>query len=352
VKTILIENKQGKVKLNESVTKESITRMVEEIGRLFGAKAAAEGADFGTIMNLAENAVDVLEIEINSPGGSVFDGYTIYQEIKSLQDRGVVVNATVTGMAASMATVICCACNNVSIVPHGQWMIHEASNVVAGNAETLRKQADLLDSVSGNIAEIYSRKTGKDIEDIRAMMKKETWMNAAQAKELGFVDSIVGEKQEEAKAVFDTESKGMTGILAKLFPGNEHAEQIEAQLHELDSLRADLTAAQGRIEELVNLEVEKAAIAGELAEVKESVEAKDAKIAELEAAAVSVEDRAKVLASELLAQTGHPAPVAVEENGETKSILAQFNELKGAEATEFFRANKKEIQAAQRNLSK
>ena len=59
---IIIENKGGKVKLNEQVTQDSIKRMIDEIGRLFGAKASASGADFGEIMNAAENAVDVLEI--------------------------------------------------------------------------------------------------------------------------------------------------------------------------------------------------------------------------------------------------------------------------------------------------
>lgn len=113
MKTIEIENKQGKVRLNETVTPDSIGRMIEEIGRLFGAKAAADGADFGMIMNAAENAVDVLDIEINSPGGSVFDGYTIYNEIGSLRSRGVVVNARITGMCASMASVIAMACDKV-----------------------------------------------------------------------------------------------------------------------------------------------------------------------------------------------------------------------------------------------
>ena len=169
---IQIENKGGKVKLNEQVTQDSIKRMIDEIGRLFGAKAVAEGADFGEIMNSAENAVDVLELEINSPGGSVFDGYTIYQEIKSLRDRGVTVNATITGMAASMASVICMACDKISMVKHGRMMIHDASSMTQGNAEQLRKTADLLDGISENIAEIYADKTGMDKEEIREISKK------------------------------------------------------------------------------------------------------------------------------------------------------------------------------------
>jgi len=55
MKTIQVENKQGKVKLNEVVTRESIGRMIDEISKLFGAKAVADGADFGEIMNVAEN---------------------------------------------------------------------------------------------------------------------------------------------------------------------------------------------------------------------------------------------------------------------------------------------------------
>jgi microsomal dipeptidase-like Zn-dependent dipeptidase len=69
---ITIENKGGKVKLNEQVTQDSIKRMIDEIGKLFGAKAVAEGADFGEITNCAENAVDVLDIEINSAQAAAF----------------------------------------------------------------------------------------------------------------------------------------------------------------------------------------------------------------------------------------------------------------------------------------
>ena len=102
---IEITNKSGKIRLNDVVVKPVIDQLIDEIGKLFGAKAVADGADFGEITNCAENAIDTLEIEINSPGGSIFDGYTIYNEIRSLRDRGVEVTATIIGMAASMASV-------------------------------------------------------------------------------------------------------------------------------------------------------------------------------------------------------------------------------------------------------
>ena len=133
---------------------------------------------------LADDTVGQILIDIDSPGGSVFDGYTMFREIQSLRDRGVVVTATITGMAASMASVICMACDSIRMVPHGRMMIHDASNGAYGNAEAMRKMADLLDGISGDIAAIYADRTGKTVDAVRAMMKKETWMNAKDAKSL------------------------------------------------------------------------------------------------------------------------------------------------------------------------
>jgi ClpP class serine protease len=101
--TILtIENKAGKVRLNESINPDSMTRLIDEIGLVFGAKAAANGADFGEITNCIENAADSLELEIHSPGGSVLDGYKLYHALLELRGRGVFVTATINSLAASM----------------------------------------------------------------------------------------------------------------------------------------------------------------------------------------------------------------------------------------------------------
>jgi len=352
MKFLEIENKTGKVKLNEVVTRESIGKMIDEIGKLFGATASASGADFGEIMNAAENAVDVLEIEINSPGGSVFDGYTIYQEIQSLKDRGVVVNATITGMAASMASVICMACNKVSIVAHGRMMIHDASSGFSGNAEQMRKQADLLDGISADIANIYSSRTGKEVDEIRAMMKKETWMDAKATVENGFADEIVK---------FDKQEKNMTkGILSRLFPDNDQVSQIEAQIIENDAIRAELVSAQERISELES-SIENHAIVSsnlveakaKISEIEASIREKDLEIETLKAEVKAIDEKASVKASELLAQSGHPQTVDLnDDSGSCKSLMDQFNELKGADATRFYNKHRKELLAEQNKLNK
>jgi ATP-dependent Clp endopeptidase proteolytic subunit ClpP len=351
---ITIENKGGKVKLNEQVTQDSIKRMIDEIGRLFGAKAVAEGADFGEIMNSAENAVDVLELEINSPGGSVFDGYTIYQEIKSLRDRGVVVNATITGMAASMASVICMACDKVSMVKHGRMMIHDASSGTHGNAEQLRKTADLLDGISENIAEIYAEKTGMDKEEIRAMMKRETWMNAKESIANGFVDEIIGEqvdiRQEKA------ESSHMSFLNRLTNPSSEESiERIAALEADLSAqaaeFQAKLDAAELALQEAAEITAENI----ELRIKADLVPALEAKIAEMEEIAIITAEKIDTAAAQKLASMGHGEPLDLGTvsvtNQETLSILEVFKELKGEEATRFYEANRKAILAEQSQIN-
>jgi ATP-dependent Clp endopeptidase proteolytic subunit ClpP len=332
MKTIEIDNKSGKVKLNEVVTRESIGKMIDEIGKLFGATASASGADFGEIMNAAENAVDVLEIEINSPGGSVFDGYTIYQEIQSLKDRGVVVNATITGMAASMASVICMACNKVSIVPHGRMMIHDASNTVQGNADQLRKTADLLDSISADIANIYATRTGKEVSEIRAMMKKETWMNAEATVENGFADEVLNYNKKDAKAeAFDIETQkpenNRMNILSKLFPNNDQVAQIEAQLEENDNLRNENADLQAKLETLKDLDqtvIENKVVIENLNTENETIKAQleeaKAKIEELENAVP------KAVVQELAA-IGQDKAIDLTGDTESKDLYAQYRDL-------------------------
>jgi ATP-dependent Clp endopeptidase proteolytic subunit ClpP len=340
---IEIENKSGKIKLNESITQDSIKRAIDEIGRLFGASAVANGADFGAIMNCAENAVDVLDIEINSPGGSVFDGYTIYQEIKSLRDRGVVVNATITGMAASMASVICMACNNVAMVKHGRMMIHEVSKGTQGSADEHRKAADLLDSMSNEIADIYANKTGQPPEKMRKMMKVETWMGAKDALEMKFIDEIVDNRAIESKP------KGMS-LLSKLFPGNDEVSKLEASILELDNVRAELTATEQERDTLkseVSSHVETIsahlATIGALKEQITTLEATAARVPELESAVTSAQASASIVATEMLASIGQPEPLAIEQSEPPVDHAAIFATLTGQSRTEYYAKHGAEI---------
>jgi len=341
---IQTENKAGKVKLTDAIMPWSVEKLTEDIGKLFGAKAAAEGADFGAITNYAENAVDTLEIEINSPGGSIFDGYNIYNEILSLRERGVVVTATVTGMAASMASVICMACDVVRMVPHGKMMIHEASQGVRGNAGELRKAADLLDGLSSDIAQIYANRTGKSLEEMRTMMKVETWMTAKQAVDLGFANEVFDIRGVKPKAE-------VMSILSKLFPGNDEVSKLEASFAENDSLRNDLTAAQARITELTGLVEANASLQSEVSALTTAKADLDAALvtasAELAAKDLEIEAAkasAGQLATQTLASMGQPEPLNIEgdEKPSTKELSREaFNALAPSARLAFVKAGGK-----------
>jgi ATP-dependent Clp endopeptidase proteolytic subunit ClpP len=341
---IQIENKGGKVKLNEAVTGDSIKRMIDEIGRLFGAKASAEGADFGEIMNSAENAVDVLEIEINSPGGNVFDGYTIYQEIKSLRDRGVTVNATITGMAASMASVICMACDKISMVKHGRMMIHDASSGAVGNAASLRKTADLLEAISEDIAVIYSDRNGMDKEEVREMMMRETWMNAREALANGFVDEVLGQVDiRQASA----ESSHMSFLNRLTNPSSEESiERIAALEADISAQAAEfqskLDAAELALQEAAEITAQNI----ELRIKAELVPVLEAKITELESASAINAEKIDTAAAQKLAAMGHGEPLNLGTNAiQPKNHLETFQSLTGKERSEYYAANSAEIRS-------
>jgi ATP-dependent protease ClpP protease subunit len=338
---IQINNKAGKVSLKDVVIAPVMERLIDEMGRIFGAKAAAQGADFGAIMNCTENAVDELEIEIHSPGGSVLDGYTLYHEINKLRARGVYVTATINSLAASMASVIAMAADKIRMVEGGQMMIHEVSKGTQGNAEEHAKAARLLDEMSNDIAKIYANRTGKSPEETREMMRQETWMGAEKALAEKFIDEIFDIRATNPKP------KGMS-FLSRMFPGNDEAAKIEASILELDNVRASLDAVSqerdalksevsghvetisshlatiGTLNERIStLETEATASAA-------TITASASKITELESAVTAAQASASTVATEMLASIGQPEPLEIDPGAtatENKMTLSAFNQM-------------------------
>tara|TARA_R110002012_G_scaffold276822_1_gene463897 strand:+ start:2807 stop:3817 length:1011 start_codon:yes stop_codon:yes gene_type:complete len=128
-----------------------------------------------------------LNIHINCVGGDVFDGMAIYNIIKKRTAR---TTAYIEGIAASMGSVIALAADNVVMAENSLFMIHNAWGGAMGEAKEMKKTAKLLDKISGEIADIYVKKTNLPYNKVEEMMDEETWLNAEEAYELGFVDSI------------------------------------------------------------------------------------------------------------------------------------------------------------------
>jgi ATP-dependent protease ClpP protease subunit len=359
---IQIDNRRGKLKLNDGVHKESADKLIEELDRLYGPAAVAAQMRIGEAVCSAADALESVDVEINSPGGSVFEGQRIYSALREMSARGVEINTTVNGVAASMGSVILMAGDTRSMTRESRIMIHEASTIAMGDAAAMRKAGDLLDGISRDIANIYADRTESDPSAMRDLMRAETWMDAEQAKELGFVHAVVSydrKKDGKADASFDIQPQGM-GILATLFPGNDQVAKLEAAITESESLRADLETAQSRIDELAPLAEVNATLQNEVNDLSAKLADSDRianesaeKIAELEKQVEAVDEKAATKAAELLAQTGHPAPVSlVGDEGETKSVIDKLESLTGNAKTEFYKANRKAIIAAMDRAAK
>jgi len=136
------------------------------------------------IRTIPENAA--VTVGINSPGGNVFDGIAIYNTLRARRD----VTCRVDGIAASIASVILLG-GDKRVAPKGATvMVHDPSGMVFGTADDMDKTADVLRKIKKNIVDIYSGRTGLDEKRAAELMDDETWMDADEAWELGFVTEV------------------------------------------------------------------------------------------------------------------------------------------------------------------
>ncbi|WP_057194924.1 head maturation protease, ClpP-related [Limosilactobacillus fermentum] len=139
---------------------------------------------------------DEIEVNIASNGGDLFAASEIYTMLKN-DPRNVTVN--IQGLAASSASIIAMAGDEINISPTAQMMIHQVWSNTQGNADDMRTSADSLDSADQAVVNAYEAKTGLDRDSILSMMQQETWMDAQEAVDKGFADKImfVDEKQPQ-----------------------------------------------------------------------------------------------------------------------------------------------------------
>lgn len=129
-----------------------------------------------------------INVVINSTGGDVWSGSEIYTALKEHQGH---VTVKIVGIAASAASFIACAGDTVKMSPTGQFMIHNAAFINQGDHQAMSKGAEVLQVTDESIRNAYKLKTHLDDEQLIEMMDKETWLNARQAKECGFVDEVM-----------------------------------------------------------------------------------------------------------------------------------------------------------------
>lgn len=138
--------------------------------------------------------VETINLRINSPGGSVFDGIAMYNALVSHKARVV---THVEGFAASIASIIAMAGDEIVMHEGSTMMIHKPWTMAMGDANDFRKEAEVLDKLEGSLIDIYEGRTGKSREELQGMLEAETWFNAKEAVEAGFADKLLSRKPDE-----------------------------------------------------------------------------------------------------------------------------------------------------------
>lgn len=185
--------------------------------------------------------VETIHLRINSPGGSIIQGNTIYNAIKRHAARVV---THIDGLAASMGSVIALAGDEIHMADNALFMIHNPWSVAMGDAEELRKQADLLDTMKETILNAYG-KSNLPREELVDLMDAETWFTAKEAKQAGFVDVIENELEQAASL---DESIALAGTRELNVPVEKAVAALNLKhSQEVEFLKAELSSAHDQL---------------------------------------------------------------------------------------------------------
>jgi ATP-dependent protease ClpP protease subunit len=219
---------------NGEPTAEAEISIYDNIGG-FGVTAN----DFiAALKNLGD--VETINLRIASGGGSIVEGNTIYNALKRHSAKII---THVDSLAASMASVIAMAGDEVRMAENALLMIHNPWTMSIGGADQLRKDADLLDKMESNIRTSYAR-SNLSAEELDAAMEAETYYTAAEALEAGFIDAIDGANLAAA-SIGDMETlKDFASVPQAKIDGIK----IECQARQIESLSVQLDEVRGELE--------------------------------------------------------------------------------------------------------
>lgn len=263
------------------------------------------GWTFDMVNNFMKNLSqdDTAIIPVNSYGGQVMEGLAIHNVIKGSKAK---TEAHIVGYAMSMGTIIALAADEVVMPENGYFMIHEPSKLTWGDSDTHEHAANFLENVADDLCDIYVKRTGKDKVEVRNMMKKETWLTAQQALEMGFVDRLSKGSEIHASAIDlsdyknvpdniigGIENKGTQenheGILKQCVQVlNQVKSYFMSDTKTVENEGKDTLTLESLAEQVNNLSTEVSTIksenltlSSENADLKTQIEAKDQEIAEL-----------------------------------------------------------------------
>lgn len=247
---------------------------------------------------------DTVRVIINSEGGSVFDGFDIYNQLKALDNKII---TEVRGMAASIASLIMLAGDEIELSQASTVMIHRAMTMAMGNSEDIEKQVKILDTIDDILVSIYAARTGMDKEEVENLLSEETWFTAEEAVEIKLADKVIHKAAAKFAAQINHIIKQKIMAFKDLLkssindgskPENISREEFDTLVSAMEEMAAALDAlvVEGEEEEeeakAKKLAEEKLATEEAEAEAKKLIE--DAKLAEEAAATKEAADAEKI----------------------------------------------------------
>lgn len=315
------------------------------------------------ISELRKHKGQHVHVRINSPGGEIIDGTAIANALNR-HEGGVTVH--IDGLAASMASYIAMSGAPTFMSDNALLMIHNPWTLAAGEADDLRKQADLLDTMKATLVRGYQRKSGLPADEISRLMNEETWLTALEATALGFVDAIedgipAAASASDMRRRFDTFAGRMDEIQKSTKNEVEAAPAVEPAVEETPVVESvtDAPVVEEAKPEAPAAEEPQAAISADA--LVEKLSELTAKLAEVEARATAAEaelSKVKDAFAALERGSGVAAAavvptVAVAEAADPVSQWMDAVERKDyATAGELYAKHKRAIWAAREKLSK
>lgn len=248
---------------------------------------------------------DTVRVIINSEGGSVFDGFDIYNQLKALDNKII---TEVRGMAASIASLIMLAGDEIELSQASTVMIHRAMTMAMGNSEDIEKQVKVLNTIDDVLVTIYAARTGMDREEVENLLSEETWFTAEEAIEAKLADKVIHKAEAKFAAQINYIIKQKIMAFKDLFkdlknengskPENISREEFDSLVSAMEEMAAALDALVVEGEEADEEEAKAKLAAEKLATEEAEAAAKklieDAKLAEEAAKAKEGADAEKI----------------------------------------------------------
>lgn len=186
-----------------------------------------------------------IDLRINSPGGSMNEGLAIYNTLANHKAKVV---AHIDGIALSMASVIAMSAETINMAANGLVMIHNPQWLAMGDANEMRKTADILDRFKSTAVAAYEKKTGRSREDIATLMDEETWFTAEEAVAAGFADYVT--EPLEVAASFDLQDLPLGMVVPETVLARRTQFPPPPSRKELSPMSEPLTPQPATIEQL------------------------------------------------------------------------------------------------------